>query len=542
MERWPHQVYGVQRVIELAESGCRRILCTSPTGGGKSRMMFDILKWAVARHGGASLFCNRKLLIEQIGKSLAEARIPFGFRTSEKGRNMIHDIQVTSIQTEYSRVVKKKHWEPHGAGVIIIDEAHLNENKSAQAVYREYLNRGAIKIGFTATPLGMGGCYDELVIAGVMSGLRECGALVPAVHYGCTEPDMRDIKRIPVGEMITEDQERKLIMVPGIHGRVIEWYRILNPHGLPSIGFAPGVPESVGFAEAFEDAGIPAAHIDGDRIWVRGVERPSTQERRDELLEMSRTGQVRIVWNRFVLREAVDMPWLRHGVLATVFGSTQTYLQAGGRLLRACPPVNKREVTVQDHGGNWWRYGSLNSDRRWRLGDTNRTVGQEHAAAMTGEVGPDGERPPAEPQPFLCNACRGVMVLRVLVDRENLEARCPHCGAVMSLRRRSRTVIQSDGELFEHAGPVFRPRQVERRHDTARLWEQYYWRYRNAKKPMTFAQAAGMFLREQGYSPPRDLPFMPKKDGDWFRHIKRVTYQELHPKKDGGDNKQGGVR
>lgn len=530
IQRWPHQLYAVTETTRLIEEGVKRIAVTTPTGGGKSLSMFDLARWAINhRHWGVALFANRKILIDQMARSLREYGIDFGIRSADHMPSFNEPFQVCSVQTEYSRVVKRQTRDVHDCRLIIVDECHINENPMSRSVYDKYLEGGAVKVGFTATPLGLDGCYDELVVAGTNSELRECGALVPAIHYGCTEPDLRNIRSIKVGEEVTEDDDRKAIMVPGIHGRVIEHYRRLNPHGLPAIGFAPGVPESVGFAEAFCRAGIPSAHIDGDRIWIEGDEYPSTEEKRRELFALSRTGQIRCLWNRFVLREAVDMPWLRHGILATVFGTLQSYLQSGGRLLRACPPVGKRDVIVQDHGGNWWRHGSLNSDRNWHLGDTNKLLAQLRQDAFTGD-GNDGE--PEEPEPMLCPSCYGVINLPRVMRTTN--ARCPHCGFVFNFRHRSRPVIQANGELVEYDGNIFQPRRTERRPDTHTLWERVYWRAYHSKT-MTFASAAGLFFKDNRYFPPRNMPLMPYTTAEWYMPVRKVPYQRLRPKDEGVD-------
>jgi superfamily II DNA or RNA helicase len=521
---WPHQAYGLAEVWRLIAAGCRRVLVTSPTGGGKSRIQFECAVRAISEGSGVVLFAHRKMLIEQVIKSLALHKIEHGVRAASHAAcgYTTEPFQVASIQTEYSRVVVRRLLEPHHAGLVIVDEAHLNETPQAAAVYKEYLERGAVKVGFTATPLGIGGGYDELVVAGTTSELRDCGALVRADQFGCTEPDLRNIKRYQIGEDLSEPDNVKAIMAPGIHGRVLEWYRRLNPQGLPAIGFGPGVAEAFGFAEAFVAAGVPAAHIDGDRIWINGEWLPSTENSRAHLLAMSRTGQVRIVWNRFVLREAVDMPWLQHGILATVFGSLQSYLQSGGRLLRSCPPVGKTRVVVQDHGGNWWRHGSLNADRTWRLTDTSRIHAGLRNDRMTG-AGGDGE--PPEQEPFLCPACNGALVLRNLM--RDFMVTCPRCGHEMDFRRRSRPVIQADGSLVEHPGPIWQRRRVDERPDTAKKWRTYYFRARNST--MTFNQAAGLFFHDNGYYPPRHLPLMPRTAYDWYLPVKSVPFARLVP-------------
>lgn len=521
---WPHQTYAIDRIFQLIDSGCRRILVTSPTGGGKSLIQFKAaLKFIEDLRSGVALFASRKFLIEQMCRGLKAVNVPYGVRAANHDGSRHEPFQVCSIQTEFSRVVKRHQWEPHDCGMFIVDEAHMNEDGNmCQSVYKRYIDNGAVKVGFTATPLGLGGGYDELVVAGTNGDLRACGALVPATHFGCSEPDMRHIRKYQIGEEISEGDNVKAIMAPGIVGRVLQKYRELNPQGLPAIGFGPGVAESFGFAEAFVEAGIPAAHIDGDRVWINGEWMVSNEDSRGKLLEMSRTNQVRIVWSRFVLREAVDMPWLRHGIFATVFGSLQSYLQSGGRLLRSCPPVGKDSVTVQDHGGNWWRHGSLNADRNWRLGATDRVM----ANLRTDEYGGTGEPgDPPPPEPFLCKACNTVLILRRIM--QNFMAVCPRCGHEMDFRRRSRPVIQKDGELVEHVGNIFSRRRTEVRPDTHQRWRNYFFRARNGN--MTFHQAAGLFYHENGYYPPRTLPLMPHTAWDWYLPVKSVPFERLRP-------------
>jgi hypothetical protein len=113
----------------------------------------------------------------------------------------------------------------------------------------------------------------------------------------------------------------------------------------------------------------------------------------------------------------------------------------------------------------------------------------------------------------------------------NLVARCPACGHGVDFRRRSRPVIQADGELVEHVGNVFNRRRVENRPDTAQLWERVYWRARRSGT-MTFSQARGLFFQEHGYFPPRGIPLMPSNDRDWYRVVKNVAHSDLVPRAD----------
>lgn len=295
-----------------------------------------------------------------------------------------------------------------------------------------------------------------------------------------------------------------------LFGRVFAEWRRLNPEQRPTILFAPGVAESAWFAQEFYRKGVSAAHLDGENVWVNGEWHRSDHKIREEVLDGSRTGQVKVLCNRFVLREGVDAPWLSHGILATAFGSVQSYLQSCGRLLRS--GGGNSWVVIQDHGGNYLRpgLGSVNADRQWTLGLTSRAYAGSNEQRM---------RDKAEPEPFLCPRCK--MVTR--------SARCQSCGYEIA-GKRVRFVMGSDGNLREYHGDAYRPLPTDRRPDTAELWERTFWQMRNAKKGKTFREAVGWFVQQHGYRPPRDLPYMPVDDLDWFRKIRDVPVGKLRAK------------
>ena len=348
IKRWPHQVSGVEQVIRAREAGERIILMTSPTGGGKSVMMCDLIDYALTRFERSVMYTNRKMLTEQTARVMNRHGISHGVRSSGWDENLGADVQIASMQTENSRT--KRGREVHDATLVLVDEAHLQKGEMAERIYERHLAQGATIVLVTATPIDMGsicGVTPKLVVAGRNSELRRCGALVPAMHFGCDEPDRRKIRK-SVCEY-TENDVRKLMMVHGIFGRVMSEYERLNPDHLPTLLFAPGVAESIWFAEQFRDAGIKAAHIDGKDCWVDGEFYKSSREIREQIIQGTKDNDIKVLCNRFVLREAIDLPWMRHGIFATVFSTLQSYIQSGGRLLRAYP--GKQDATIQDHGG-----------------------------------------------------------------------------------------------------------------------------------------------------------------------------------------------
>src|SRR5690606_31582350 len=155
--------------------------------------------------------------------------------------------------------------------------------------------------------------------------------------YAPDEPDLRHVKKYRIGDDLSERDNAKAMMRPGVFARVYNSWRTYNPAETPTIGFGPDVAGSLYLAERFSRKVFPASHIDGEEVWVNGRQYKSSHEARDDVLEDAKNGEIKIVFNRYCLREGIDMPWLSHAIFATVFGSLSSYLQAGGRLLRSHP-------------------------------------------------------------------------------------------------------------------------------------------------------------------------------------------------------------
>lgn len=503
MNDWPSQTQAVDDTLAAIEAGEKRIVICSPTGGGKTRIAQRLIERFDAEGLRTAFFTNKKMLTDQTSRVLTSAGVDHGVRAAGYDLDIGQSVQVCSIQTEHSRSGK---WEKHPAQRVIVDEAHLMTGAMAQRIFNAYVSEGAVIIGLTATPIDIGSMYDHLVIGGTNSELRDYGALVPCIHYGPDEPDLRRLKKLREGMDLTEKQQRQAMKSPTLWARVLEWYERLNPQHKPTILFAPGVPESLWFAEQFTKAGIPAAHIDGEEVWWAGRFWKSDRDIRDEVLLESREGGCKVLCNRFVLREGIDCPWLAHGIFATVFGSLQSYLQAGGRLLRAFPGLDV--VTIQDHGGNWHRHGSLNADREWKL---------DYTASMVSGLRAERFRQKLESEPIRCPQCSSILI----------RGKCA-CGFEAQAGHKSRPVVQEDGTLKEMRGDIYRPRRATQRPDAAEIWRKMYYRAKSKKWNATFNQAAAMFAQENNWGwPPRDLPLMPLDPIDWYRHVSEVPMERL---------------
>lgn len=508
MELWPHQRSALDQVEQLILAGHKKICVTSPTGGGKTQISMTRLSESKVP---SVFYTHRKMLLSQTSANFDAMGINHGIRAAGHDLGLLHDIQLAMIQSESAAVYRSKKRELHAAKEILIDEAHNNSAGQAQRIITDH---DCVTIGLTATPLGIGHVYDQLVVAGTNSELRKCGAHVPAVTFGPDEPSVNLVGKVAIGEgECGINQEKRQIFASRVFGSVVEHYHILNPNQTPTLLFAPGVPESIWFCERLNEAGIKAAHIDGSDCWLDGELLQATDEIKQEIAARTKVGDIKIVCNRFVLREGVDWPWVEHMIFATVFGSLTSYLQAGGRGLRACQETSKAQVTVQDHGGNWWRHGSLNADRQWRLSDNDRIVGNERLEKI---------REKKEHEPIHCPKCHAIRLMG---------PRCHKCGFQSSAK--TRPVLQADGSLREMRNDTFRERRrLPVTDEVMRDWAGRVNGVRVSKKPsvktMTFAQVQCSFARDHAWQyPPKNLPMMPICDSDWFRPVQSVPLDRL---------------
>lgn len=507
---WPHQQRGIDQARNLIERGVKNILVASPTGGGKSRMIHELTNETAH---GVAVFSVRRMLTEQLYKGFESAGIPAGVRAAgyAEWKNTQAKVQITSMQTEGSRW-ESGQWSLPYADLVEVDEAHLQKAGVACKVFEHYQDSGAVRIGFTATPLGISHLYDELIVAGTNSELRETGAHLPCLVYAPSEIDTSSVEKVVTGEDFTAGQIKR-IWSQAIYGNVVEHYQNLNPEQKPALLMAPGTAEAVFFAKAFESAGIPAASVDGKEIWYRGERMKANRKNREMVNDALRTGEIKVICNRFVYREAVDIPELYHLILATPIGSILSYIQTVGRVLRNHPSLD--HVIVQDHGGSWWRHGSPNQNRDWE------NYWRESPTLMTREraeqfINAKSDPENNTPEPICCPKCTTIRSGGIS---------CHACG--YQATRSVRPVIQCDGRLTEKTGDIFnKRRQAPDKPDLVKDWVATVMRCKNSGR--TFAQARGLFAYEHyGMHPSSEWEYYPKKERDLFRYVKDVPREAL---------------
>jgi len=384
-----HQSRGLAAIKVARSNKGRPIMAVAPPGAGKSRCMMELARSEVESGGRVLLKVHRKMLLDQLVGNFSELGLDFGVISPDYPMDPGARIQIASSQTLFARAVRKSSLVLPEATLIINDEAHQQASKMERAlifgsfqdnmIQEGYSSMGVDVVGFSATPIMDSRIYSQLVDFGSYSELRKVGMHQLVKVFGPDEIDTQGLVANRSGEFSESKlAERSELIFGSVYG---EWKK-LNPFALPAILFAPSVPASRWFAQEFYARGVPVAHIDGETILMPDgtgglVEYASTKENRDKVLEMSKIGEIKCIMNRFVLREAIDMPWLYHGIFATVMGSLTTFLQSVGRLQRFWPDYDHK--ILQCHGGCLDSETQVLTQRGW-LGQGQVVIGDLVAA------------------------------------------------------------------------------------------------------------------------------------------------------------------
>jgi superfamily II DNA or RNA helicase len=238
--------------------------------------------------------------------------------------------------------------------LILIDECH----HSLAASYMKILDvfPDARCVGITATPVrlgsgGLGRVFQKLLIGPTTKWLIENGFLSPFDYFS---PSVADLSGLSVknGEFVTEEVETRLIK-KAVFGDVISYYHRLAD-GVKAICYCASVTHSRQMAEAFTEAGIPAAHIDGKTPEIT----------RERCIADFRSGTIRILCNVDLISEGFDVPDCSASILLRPTQSLTLYIQQAMRCMRYQP--GKRAI-ILDHVGNYARFGLPDADREWTL-------------------------------------------------------------------------------------------------------------------------------------------------------------------------------
>lgn len=532
MAPWDHQFRSVKGTCEMLSRVDSMTLCL-PTGAGKTNCAAALLNLSKQSGLNGLVLSNRKMLTEQLSDSLIKFGIDHGVRAASLPGRMDFGagIQISSIQTELARADS---WERHKADILLVDESHQYNGFQYMKFIQEYIAAGTKVVLLTGTPINMSHITPNLLVGATNSELRACGAHVPAIIKALNEFDTSKVvrKKVAVGDPgdgeFTEESAKEWFYQhrQQIVGTVYnDWVRF-NPLGKMTLGVAPGSEEAITMAQEFWKHGTTAAAITAKGIWANGKSYNDDVggKTRKMIDDDWQSGDIKVMWNRYVYREAIDRPGLFHLVIATPIGSLKSWLQTCGRVIRKSPQTPDY-VLITDHGGSWYEHDSPNLDRNWHElyhmseGDIRKEQKKKNKEAA--DKGEDA---------ICCPKCGTVL----------RKGKCPPapmgCGEPLAVTNpnRMRRVIQADGKLIEvenitRLGSEPKERKKSTKTQEQIRWDKLFWAARrsNSNRPMNFNQLVGLYKKTHHQAPPMDLMNMPLDPRDFERKVRVIPTDSL---------------
>lgn len=445
-----------EKIRRYMRAGIKDILVTAPCGSGKTILVAHMLKTANSKGMRANFIVHRRELIKQSIQAFKDVGVPHGIIARGWEPDYKKRIQIASIQTLTRRY--EKYSEP---SLNIWDEAHHCAAGSWRRIYEAYPN--AYNIGLTATPLrldgmGLGKWFSAMVNGPSVQWLIANGYLASYKLYAPSKLNLSKV-HTRMGDYV-QSEISALVDKPTITGDVIKHYKKLC-NGKRAVVFCVSVKHSLHVVEQFNQAGISAAHIDGE----------TKMEERDEKLNQFRNGSIKVLSNVDLFGEGFDLPSLEVAILLRPTKSLGLYLQQVGRSLRTYE--NKSFAIILDHAGNCEQHGLPCENREWTLaGNKGNKEGSKNEISV--KICPKcyAAQKPGELYCIYCNH-QFEDNSRVVNEVEGELVEVDH-EALRKIRKRQQGGAQSLEELTE----LGRKRGYKR----PRLWAKYIFNAREAKR------------------------------------------------------------
>lgn len=398
---WSHQDRAIADVRRSMARGHRRVLLQSCTGSGKTRIAARIAAMADAKGSRVVVLAPRRELVYQLSRTFHQQGVTTGTLMAGEHFSRIQRHYVCSFDTVHSRAIQRETIELPPADLVVVDEAHLAVTDGRTEILSRYPD--ARHLLLSATPVlangrGMNEIADDLVLGVSMSELIDKGVLVPLRYFAPSEPDLAALKLNKDGDY-QEKGLAKAMDKPGLVGDIVDnWKRIAE--GTSTVVFCVNRAHSEHMAKAFNEAGIPAEHVDAY----------TPQEQRKDIFRRVELGITKVLCNVFVASYGLDIPILQTAVLARPTKNIALYLQMVGRIMRAYP--GKIEGLVIDHAGCVAENGFAEDPHPWSLDPRTKIKDRMQAARDEAEA----------PKEIRCAKCGYVF---------RSARKCPKCGFEM---------------------------------------------------------------------------------------------------------------
>lgn len=403
MQLRPYQNDLVEQVRQAWREGYKAPCIVLGCGGGKSCIVAEIARRTTWNGKRVLFLVHRRELVDQI------------FRTFVRWGVLMDLCQIGMVQT-FTRRLKKL---PKPA-LIITDENHHSLAQSYKRIYEHFSD--VPRVGVTATPVrlngdGLGDVNDKLIIGVSTKWLIAHNCLAPYDYYAPPLAIKNQKFRTRNGDFVTSDI-LNIYDKPKIYGDIVSHYKKLAD-GKQAIAYCAAIVQSEKLCDEFISNGIKAAHIDAK----------TPKEKRAEIIEKFRSGEIKVLSNVDLISEGFDVPDCEVSILARPTKSLTLYIQQAMRCMRHKP--NKRAIII-DHAENWVRFGLPDDERKWSLEGEKKNETKGVAPVKT------------------CPNCFAVIPASLRI--------CPHCDFIFEQKEKK----QAEGNLVKVTPEMILKRKVSK--------------------------------------------------------------------------------
>ena len=254
-----YQLQSIESLRQAFREHHIRVLLSSPTGSGKSVIMLQMIKAAIAKGSRILFICERRILVEQFSKHLDSEGIDHGVLMAKHWRFKPQElVQIATAQT----LEKMGSWPAFD--ICFVDEIHACMRASIKNMMKAFPKMKVV--GATATPFHpeLGNHFSHVTSVISMRELVAQQYLVPFRVFVAHEIDVVGVK-VVAGEFQKDELEKRGRKITG--DVVSDYIRISNEvfgEYRKTICFSCGIAHGAELAQKFNEAGINAVQISAD--------------------------------------------------------------------------------------------------------------------------------------------------------------------------------------------------------------------------------------------------------------------------------------
>lgn len=394
----------------------RAVILCMPTGAGKTVVLSEIIRQALARRNRCIFNVHRAELLDQARDRLARFGIRAGIIKAGYSEHRERPVQVACVPT----LVRRK-FPP--ADLVIFDECHHIRAASFESVAAHYRGLGSFILGASATPQrldgkGLGEVFSVIVEPVTTADLVSQGFLISPTVYAPTSPDLKGVRK-QAGDYALPDLALKMGKLTG--SITDYWSRYCR--GRRTLAFAVNIEHSRAIEAALRAEGARVMHVDGKSAKRDRVR--ANKGLRDHTLD--------VVTQVGLWTEGVDLPELEALIVARPTASLSLHRQIIGRVMRTAE--GKTGALVLDHAGNHHTHGLITDPIEWSL-DARKKRDATSEPVRT------------------CRECFAVLPVGAVV--------CAQCGAPLPVREEAEPPgVDNEGELVKFEKASMQDKQRE---------------------------------------------------------------------------------